>query len=101
MGSTMQVLRDYGNISRLEYTPAEAPALLVPLFLGTATVAGLLNLHWIEAVLAFILLYTSGFIINSYNDIEVDLRFKTRVASAAQRWGRKRLLQLFVVSLPH
>ena len=99
MGSTMQVLRDYGNISRLEYTPAEAPALLVPLFLGTATVAGLLNLHWIEAVLAFILLYTSGFIINSYNDIEVDLRFKTRVASAAQRWGRKRLLQLFVVQI--
>jgi 4-hydroxybenzoate polyprenyltransferase len=99
MGTTLQVLKDYWNVSRLEYVPAEGPAILVPLFLGTSSLAGLLNLLWIEAVVAFILLFTAGFIINSYNDIDVDLRWKTRVADAAKRLGKKTLLHLFIFQI--
>jgi 4-hydroxybenzoate polyprenyltransferase len=90
------LLRAYYHVSRLEYLPAEAPALLVPLLLGTTTVAGLLNFQWLEAVVTFALLYTSGFIINSYNDIEVDLRWKTRVADGAKTLRRRTLLYLFI-----
>jgi len=89
-------LRAYYHVSRLEYLPAEAPALTVPLLLGTTTLTGLLNFQWLEAVLTFALLYTSGFIINSYNDIEVDLRWKTRVAEGAKTLSRRTLLYLFV-----
>jgi 4-hydroxybenzoate polyprenyltransferase len=92
----MGILQAYFHVSRLEYLPAEAPALFVPLLLGTATVSGLLNFQWIEAVLTFALLYTGGFIINSYNDIEVDLRWKTRVANGATRLSRKNLLNIFI-----
>lgn len=93
------MFKDYQNVSRLEYLPAEGPALLIPLLLGTATLAGLINFLWLEAVLVFAMLYTSGFIINSYNDIEVDLRYKTHVAGAAQRIGKKNLLRIFVAQL--
>lgn len=98
-GQAFQSIRNYWNVSRLEYLPAEGPALFIPLLLGTATLAGLINLYWLEAVLAFALLYTSGFIINSYNDIEVDLRYKTHVAGAAKSIGRKNLLRLFIIQV--
>jgi len=92
----MGLLHAYFHVSRLEYLPAEAPALIVPLLLGTTTLTGLLNFQWLEAVITFALLYTSGFIINSYNDIEVDLRWKTRVANGATRLNRNNLLNLFI-----
>lgn len=95
----LQMVKDFWNVSRLEYSYAELPATLIPLFLGTSKLTGLLNPLWIEAVIAFILLYSAGFIVNSYNDMSLDLKCKPRVGNATQRLGKKKIISIVAIEM--
>jgi 4-hydroxybenzoate polyprenyltransferase len=99
MDSVLRVIKDFFNVSRLEYAYAEFPATLIPLFLGTSTLAGLLNPLWFVSVVAFVLLYSAGFVINSYNDTSLDLKWNPRVGNSSQRMGKKKLLSIVVLQV--
>lgn len=90
---------DYYNVARLEYLPAEAPAVFIPLLLTATTLMDFFNLLYYEAILAFSLLYFSGFIINSYTDINVDKHYKTYVATSSQKFGPTILKNLIMVQV--
>ncbi len=84
----MGLLRAYAIVSRLEYMPAAALlALLAFLLLPSPPALDALTL---EAVLAFFLLYTSGFAVNALADREVDRTYggaKSRIPQAIERLG--------------
>lgn len=92
-------MKDYYNVARLEYLPAEAPAIFIPLLLTATTLMDLLNILYFEAILAFGLLYFSGFIINSYTDINVDKHYKIYVATSSQKLGPKILKNLVIIQV--
>lgn len=98
-GRSKITLKDYANVARLEYLPAEAPAIFIPLLLTATTLWDLLNpLYW-EAVLTFSLLYFAGFIINSYTDVQVDQRYKIYVAASSQKLGAPVLKNLVIIQV--
>lgn len=98
-GRSKITVKDYANVARLEYLPAEAPAIFIPLLLTATTLWDLLNpLYW-EAVLTFSLLYFAGFIINSYTDVQVDQRYKIYVATSSQKLGASVLKNLVIVQV--
>ena len=92
-------LKDYANVARLEYLPAEAPAIFIPLLITATTLKDFLNPYYFEAILIFGLLYFSGFIINSYTDIQVDKRYKIYVATSSQKMGRSMLKNLVIIQV--
>jgi len=92
-------LKAYIGVARLEYVPAEAPGLVVPLLLGATAFRDFVRLPVMEGVLVFAFLYISGFLINSLTDIEVDRKYKTHVSSSVDLIGRKGLFWLFVIHL--
>ena len=65
-GRSKLTFKDYSNVARLEYLPAEAPAIFIPILLTATALTDLFNPLYFEAVLTFSLLYFAGFIINSY-----------------------------------
>jgi len=67
----------YANICRFEYLPGEIPAVLVVLFLGTNTFARFFAVEVMEALVVFMLLYFTGFIINALADQEIDSKYDT------------------------
>ena len=90
---------DYKRVSRLEYLPAEAPALFIPVFLVLESLElGPLMLYF-EGVLVFSLLYFSGFIINASTDIEVDKKCKNYVAESAENVGIKGLREIVAIQV--
>jgi 4-hydroxybenzoate polyprenyltransferase len=91
--------KDYHNVARLEYMPAEAPAIFIPLLLTVTTLWDFLNPLYFEAVLAFSLLYFAGFIINSYTDVSVDQRYKIYVASSSRKMGPALLKNLVIIQV--
>ncbi len=91
--------KDYSNVARMEYLPAEAPAIFIPLLITVTVLTDLLNPLYYEAILAFTLLYFSGFIINSYTDVTVDKHYKIYVATSSEKMGPKVLQYLVVLQV--
>ncbi len=89
-------LRAYAGVCRMEYIPGEAPGMFIPLFLGATSFHDMVGLHVIEALLIFILLYWSGFLINALSDVEVDSKYKTFVSNSVHVLGEKTLKNLIV-----
>ena len=89
-------MKAYIGVARLEYLPAEAPGLFIPLFLGATAFHDFLSLPVFEGILTFALLYVSGFLINSLTDIEVDQKYKTFVSSSVGCMGKQTLTALLV-----
>jgi 4-hydroxybenzoate polyprenyltransferase len=90
----LNYLKAYYRVCRLEYAPGEIPAIFTVLFLGSASVSRFFALPVIEAVVAFILLYLSGFIINAIADKEIDKKydtFKTSIPKSVELLGEKTL----------
>jgi 1,4-dihydroxy-2-naphthoate octaprenyltransferase len=98
-GGSKITLKDYANVARLEYLPAEAPAIFIPLLLTATALSDLVNFYYLEAILAFGLLYFSGFIINSYTDVSVDKRYKVYVASSSTKLGPVMLKNLVIIQV--
>ena len=93
----IRFLNDYHSVARMEYLKVEAPAVFMPLLFTAYTVAGLMRYYYFEAILAFLMVYLAGFIINSYADVKVDSRYKKYIARSAKRMGHDTLLMLFWV----
>jgi 4-hydroxybenzoate polyprenyltransferase len=98
-GGSKLTLKDYSNVARLEYLPAEAPAIFIPLLLTMSTLMDFFNPLYFEAVLAFSLLYFSGFIINSYTDVNVDEHYKVYVATSSKKLGPNILKNLVIIQV--
>ncbi|MCD6461313.1 MAG: UbiA family prenyltransferase [Thermoplasmata archaeon] len=92
----MGFFEKYAKVARLEYIPAEGPAILAPLALGIAKSGGLALFRALEGASVFILLFFAGFIINAMTDIEVDKKYKVYVAESSTALG-KRTLALLVL----
>ena len=92
-------LSAYLKTSRSEYLLAEIPGLLAIFFIGASSLTRLLEpLIW-EGVAVFILLYFMGFIINAYNDQEIDKNytiFKNKIPDAVSLIGRGNIRALIV-----
>ncbi len=87
-------LKAYYRVCRLEYLPGEIPAVFAVLFLGSASVSRFFELPVIEGLVAFMLLYLSGFIINALADKEIDQKydtFKTSIPKSVDLLGEKTL----------
>jgi 1,4-dihydroxy-2-naphthoate octaprenyltransferase len=98
-GGSKLTLNDYSNVARWEYLPAEAPAIFIPLLLTMSTLMDFFNPLYFEAVLAFSLLYFSGFIINSYTDVNVDEHYKVYVATSSKKLGPSILKNLIIIQV--
>jgi 4-hydroxybenzoate polyprenyltransferase len=73
--------------------------MLTVLFLGSATIARFFDFIVIEALLVFLLLYLSGFIINAITDKEIDSQydnFKTSIPKSVDILGEKTLWGLII-----
>ncbi|UCG70145.1 MAG: UbiA family prenyltransferase, partial [Thermoplasmata archaeon] len=100
MTGIMNYLKAYYRVCRLEYLPGEIPAIFTVLFLGSATISRFFELPVIEALLAFVLLYLSGFIINALTDREIDAKydtFKTSIPKSVELMGEKTLKTMIIV----
>ncbi|UCH89366.1 MAG: UbiA prenyltransferase family protein [Thermoplasmata archaeon] len=89
-GSVKDYIKAYTTISRYEYLPGVAPGMLIPLLLALHSFDQLISFVFIEAFTICLLLYFSGFIINSLADRELDKKyktFKTRIPEAVEFIG--------------
>ncbi len=91
------LLRAYARVCRMEYIPLEAPGVFVPLFIAATSLQDLLSFHVVEALIIFMLLFFSGFIINALADVEVDSKYKTFISDSVNVLGEKTLKILIVV----
>ncbi|MEE9150994.1 MAG: UbiA family prenyltransferase [Thermoplasmata archaeon] len=99
MTGFIDYIKAYYRVCRLEYAPGEIPAILTVLFLGSATVSRFFALPVLEAMVAFLLLYLSGFIINAIADKEIDKKydtFKTSIPKSVDLLGENTLKALIV-----
>lgn len=74
--------------------PGEAPAALIPFFLGAASFSRLFELPVIEGFIVFALLYLTGFTINALADKEIDKKyttFKSNISRAVSFLGERKL----------
>lgn len=99
MTGIVDYLKAYYRVCRLEYLPGEIPAVFTVLFLGSVSVSRFQALPVIEALVAFILLYLSGFIINALADKEIDQKydtFKTSIPKSVDLLGEKTLKAMII-----
>lgn len=90
-------LRAYVRVCRMEYIPLEAPGMFVPFFLGATSIQDIIGFHVVEALVIFMLLFFSGFLINALADIEVDSKYKTFVSDSVRTLGEKTMKTLIVI----
>lgn len=95
-------LKAYSTISRFEYIPGVAPGLFIPLLLGAVTISALYSWYIAEAVLVFILLYFSGFVINSLVDRDIDRKYQTfkgKISEAVDILGSRNIKIILLVQV--
>lgn len=83
----------YLKACRMEYLPAQLIGISIPFLLSGKFV---LTVPIIEALIAFFLLYWSGFLINALEDVEVDKKYKKYVAQAVEELGKNNLKILII-----
>lgn len=100
MGS---LLKHYSTLSRWEFLPATAVAILIGVFLGMETWEYLFDLMHvlvlIEGLVIFVLLFNVGFMVNCWADWEVDEVYKTRLSDAVKDVGRDSVGKLVAVHI--
>lgn len=72
---------------------------MIPLLLGATALNDFFRLQVLEGILVFGLLYISGFLVNSLMDIDVDIKYKTRISSSVSIMGKRTLFWLFIAHL--
>ena len=95
------VLKRYATISRWEFLPATAVAILIGVFLGTSNWTYLFDLTHIlvilEGLVVFFLLFNVGFMINCWADWEVDEIYKKKLAASVKGFGRDTVRNLVIL----
>ncbi len=92
----------YLHTCRYEYFPGEAPAMLVPLFITSSSFGEMITFNLVLGLVAFLLLFLSGFTINAYTDRKLDAHydsFKRNISSSVGVLGAKRLLHLTIAQV--
>jgi 4-hydroxybenzoate polyprenyltransferase len=98
MGS-LSWIKAYLRTSRSEYLLAETPALFLVFFISATSFYRLLAPEVIEGIVAFVLLYFVGFIINAYTDQDIDKNytiFKNKIPEAVETIGQKNIKGIIV-----
>ena len=99
MTGIINYLKAYYRVCRLEYAPGEIPAIFTVLFLGSVTVSRFFDLPVVEALVVFLLLYLSGFIINALTDKEIDAKydtFKTSIPKSVDIMGERTVKTMII-----
>jgi 4-hydroxybenzoate polyprenyltransferase len=95
------VLKRYATISRWEFLPATAVAILIGVFLGTNNWTYLfVPMHILvilEGLVVFFLLFNVGFMINCWADWKVDEIYKKKLAASVKGFGRDTVRNLVIV----
>ncbi|MFO8050922.1 MAG: UbiA family prenyltransferase [Thermoplasmatota archaeon] len=94
MADLFRMIKAYLIVCRYEYFPGELIALFIPILIATNSFEQFYSITVIEGVIAFILLYLSGFLINAWTDRDMDAKyqtFKTSIAWGVNYLGEKRL----------
>ena len=102
MASLLAQVKAYLHTCRYEYFPGEAPAMLVPIFLAAQPGQPLLHLDLVLGLVAFLLLFLSGFTINAYTDRKLDENydsFKRNISSSVRVLGARRLLHITIAQV--
>lgn len=98
-----EAVKSYTTLSRFEFLPAVAVAILIGIFLGAESFQKLLELDTIifviEGLVIFFLLFNAGFQVNCWADWEVDKVYKTRLYETVMRLGRKNLGRMVAVHI--
>ncbi len=92
-----EFLKAYGRVCRMEYIRLEGPGVFFPLFLAATSIDDLIDIHIIEAIAIFALLFFSGFMINSLADVDVDSKYKTFISDSVVKLGEKTIKRLIVL----
>jgi 4-hydroxybenzoate polyprenyltransferase len=95
-------VKAYLHTCRYEYFPGEAPAMLVPIFLTATPGQPLISVNLLIGLVAFLLLFLSGFTINAYTDRKLDENydsFKRNISSSVGVLGAKRLLYITIAQV--
>jgi len=95
----LSFFKAYLRTSRSEYILAETPALFLIFFISATSFYRLLALEVIEGIVAFVLLYFVGFIINAYTDQEIDKKytiFKNKIPEAVETIGQRNIKAIIV-----
>ena len=92
-----ELLKAYSRVCRMEYIPLEAPGVFAPLFMAATSFQDLLSIHVVEALVIFMLLFFSGFILNALADVEVDSKYKKFISDSVRILGEK-TLKIMVVA---
>lgn len=95
-------VKAYLHTCRYEYFPGEAPAMLVPIFMAAQPGEPLLDLNLMLGLVAFLLLFLSGFTINAYTDRKLDEgydSFKKNISSSVGVLGARRLLHITIAQV--
>jgi 4-hydroxybenzoate polyprenyltransferase len=95
-------VKAYLHTCRYEYFPGEAPAMLVPIFMAAQPGQPLLHLNLVLGLVAFLLLFLSGFTINAYTDRKLDEgydSFKKNISSSVGVLGAKKLLNITIAQV--
>ena len=99
MTGIINYLKAYYRVCRLEYAPGEIPAIFTVLFLGSASISRFFELPVVEALIVFLLLYLSGFIINALTDREIDAKydtFKTSIPKSVEIMGERTVKAMII-----
>jgi 4-hydroxybenzoate polyprenyltransferase len=102
MSSIWSLAKAYLHTCRYEYFPGEAPAMLVPLFLTSSSLSDMLSIELIAGLVAFLLLFLSGFTINAYTDRKLDENydsFKRNISKSVRVIGARKLLHLTIAQV--
>jgi 4-hydroxybenzoate polyprenyltransferase len=85
MVDPFKIAKAYLKVCRYEYFPGELIALFIPILITADSFDQFYGITVIEGVIAFVLLYLSGFLINAWTDREIDAKYQTFKSSIA--WG--------------
>lgn len=103
MGRIGVILRNYSTVSRWEFLPAIAVAILIGVFLGAESFQSLLGRNVLlgiaEGLIIFFLLFNTGFMVNCWADFEVDERYKTSLSKAVKEIGRSTLGKIVILHI--
>ena len=96
--SLVRYLDNCLTIRRKEFFVAELPIFIIPLLLGLTTWNDFLHSSLYIGLIAIILLFNIGDMINCYADYELDSIYKSHLSNAVFELGKKNVLIQIVLS---
>ncbi|RZL46795.1 MAG: hypothetical protein EOP00_13880, partial [Pedobacter sp.] len=96
--SIQRFIKNSLTIRRKEFFVAELPIFMIPLLLNINSLSDFLQPTLYLGLLAIILLFNIGDIINCYDDYKLDSIYKSHLSNAVFELGKKNVLAQIIIS---